>query len=69
MQVVSKLDNIYIFLLAEKRMTGIVHGWWMGPSEEERRNFASMGLSTLELLLLTQFVPEPADEKKNLSLI
>ena len=66
MQVVSRLDNISIFALAEKRMAGIVYDWWMGPSEEERMNVAAAGLATLELLLKTQFVPEPADEKKKI---
>jgi len=47
-------------------MTGIVYDWWMGPSEEERRAVMEARLSTLELLLKTQFVPEPVDEKKQL---
>ena len=38
----------------------------MGPLETERLNVAASGLSTLELLLKTQFVPEPADEKKQI---
>ena len=66
MQVVSRLDNISIFALAEKRMAGIVYDWWMGPSEEERMNVAAAGLATLELLLKTQFVLEPVDEKKQI---
>lgn len=66
MQVVSKLDNYSIFLLAEKRMVSIVYDWWMGGTDEERRNAAASGLATLEFLLLTQFVPEPVDEKKQL---
>lgn len=53
-------------VLAEKRMTGIVYDWWMGPSEEERRAVMESGLTTLELLLKTQFVPEPVDEKKQI---
>lgn len=47
-------------------MTGIVYDWWMGPSEEERRAVKEAGLSTLEILLKTQFVPELVDEKKQL---
>jgi len=66
MQVVSKLDNFSIFLLAEKRMAGTVYDWWMGGTDEEIRNVVASGLATLEVLLLTQFVPEPVDEKKQL---
>lgn len=53
-------------ILAEKRMTGIVYDWWMGPSDEERRAVMEDGLSTLEILLKTQFVPELVDEKKKI---
>ena len=66
MQVVSKLDNISIFSLTEKRMAGIVYDWWMGPSDEERTNVAIAGSTTLELSLKTQLVPEPVDENKQL---
>ena len=47
-------------------MTRIVYDWWMGPSDEERRAVMEAGLSTLEILLKTQFVPEPVDEKKQI---
>ena len=47
-------------------MAGIVYDWWMGGTNDERRNVAASGLATLEVLLLTQFVPEPLDEKKQL---
>jgi len=50
--------------LAEKRMMGIVYDWWMGTFDEERRAVMEAGLATLELLLKTQFVPEPVDERK-----
>jgi len=66
MQVVSKLDNFSIFMLAEKRMAGIVWDWWMSATLNERKNVAAMGLATLETLMLTQFVPEPTDERKQL---
>ena len=66
MQVVSRLDNISIFALAEKRMDGIVYDWWMVPTEGERMHVAAAGLATLELLLRTQFVLEPVDEKKRI---
>ena len=66
MQVTTRLDNISIFALAEKRMVGIVYDRWMGPSKEERMNVAAAGLPALELLLKTQFVPKPADEKKQI---
>ena len=64
MQVTTKLDNVSIMVLAEKRITGIVYDWWMGPSEEERRAIMEARLSTLEFLRKTQFVPEPVDETK-----
>lgn len=66
MRITTKLDNVSIMVLAKKCMTGIVYDWWMGPSEEERRVVMEARLSTLELLLKTQFVPEPVDEKKQL---
>ena len=66
MQVISKLNNEAIFYLAEKRMAGIVYDWWMTPTAEERMNVCNAGLATLELLLKTQFVPEPVREKKQL---
>ena len=47
-------------------MAGIVYDWWMAPSDEERMNVAAAVLATLELLLKKQFVPEPADEKKQI---
>ena len=47
-------------------MVGIVYDRWMGPSEEEQMNVAATGLATLELLLTTQFVPKPTDEKKQI---
>ena len=47
-------------------MAGIVYDWWMTPTAEERMNVCNAGLTTLELLLRTQFVPEPFDEKKQL---
>nr|AXB54821.1 polyprotein [Pinus nigra virus 1] len=66
MQVTTKLDNISIMILAEKRMAGIVFDWWMGGTEEERLAVMEAGLATLEMLLKTQFMPEPKDEKKQL---
>jgi len=54
-------------ILAEKRMAGIVFDWWMGGTEAERAAVMEAGLSTLEVLLKTQFVPEPADEKKKIA--
>lgn len=66
MQITTKLDNVSIMVLVEKRMTGIFYDWWMGPSKEERRVVMEAKLSTLELLLKTQFVPEPVDEKNQL---
>ena len=45
-------------------MAGIVYDWWMSASAEERLNVCNAGLTTLELLLKTQFVPERKDEKK-----
>ena len=53
-------------VLAEKPISGIVYDWWMGLLEEERRAVMEAGLSTLELFLKTQFMPEPTDEKKQL---
>ena len=38
----------------------------MGPTDEERRAVAESGLSTLEILLKTQLVPEPIDERKQI---
>ena len=61
MQVTTKMDNISIINLAEKRMVGIAYDWCMAPSEEERLVVAQLGLATLEALLKTQFVPEPID--------
>lgn len=36
MHVTTKLDNVSILVLAEKRMAGIVYDWWRGPPEAER---------------------------------
>jgi len=66
MQVTTKLDNVSIMVLVEKRMTSIVYDWWIGPSDEERRAVMEAGLAILELLLKTQFLPEPVDEKKQM---
>lgn len=66
MQITTRLDNVSIFVLAEKRMAGIVHDWWIGPPEAERQAVMAAGISTLEVLLKTQFVPEPIDEKKQI---
>lgn len=44
MQVTTKLDNVSIMVIVEKRMTGIVYDWWMGPSDEERRAVMEAGL-------------------------
>jgi len=66
MKVTRKLDNVSIMILAKKRMAGIVFDWWMEGSETERRAVMEAGLSTLEILLKTQFVPEPVDKKKHL---
>lgn len=38
----------------------------MAGSNEERQNVAALGLATLEVLLLTQFVREPIDERKQI---
>lgn len=64
MQSIPKLNNESIFYMAEKRMAGIVYDWWMAASAEERMNVCNAGLTTLELLMKTQIVPEPTDEKK-----
>jgi len=66
MQVTTKLDKMSIFVLAEKRMAGIVYDCWIGPPKSERQVVIIAGLSTLEVLLKTQFVLEPIDEKKQI---
>lgn len=66
MQVTTKFDNMSIFFLAEKRMVEIVYDWWIGPPELERQAVIATRLSTLEVLLKTQFVPKPIDEKKKI---
>lgn len=68
MWVTTKLDNVSIMVLAEKKkMARILYDWWIGPSDEEHRAVMEAGLAILELLLKTQFVPELVDEKKNCS--
>lgn len=53
MQLTTKLDNVSIFVLEEKRMARIVYDWWIGPPESEQQAVVATGLSTLEEILKT----------------